>query len=105
MRKGELIFNYVLALIPLVLGVGALVSVSIARAMPKVAFWSMVGLLIAGFLSFLKAKISVISKGHNIVTLGWGEMSRSNRRAYAFGYLAMALGFILSLGFLLSRGQ
>ena len=98
MRKGELIINYALILIPLFVGISVLLSISIFIAMPSLATSLMVALFLVGFISFATAKYSVISQ-NLFYTFGSSNMNKTNRMAYYFGYGAMAVGLILLLGF------
>lgn len=101
MRKGELLFNYAVALGPLVIGLSAVWAMGLASTVPKIAFWSMVALFLLGFALFVTAKISVITQGHRF-TCGPSKMSRVHRTAYFLGYGGMIVGLFLLIGFALA---
>ena len=104
MRKGELIFNYLIFFGPLFLGIGILTVVSLAFAMPRTVFWSFVILYIAGLSLFVKAKLSVIKQGR-LISFGTANMSSPNKVAYFVGYSAMVIASLLLLGLVLvTRG-
>ena len=96
MRKGELIFNYALILMPLVLGLVAAGFTGLYFIMPGAAFWSMVVFLMLGFALFLKAKLSVMRQGL-LFTFGTSRMNKSNRMAYFTGYGVMILGLFIMI--------
>jgi hypothetical protein len=98
MRRGELIFNYLVLLGPIVLCVGMFLGLGLAIEIPHVLFWLIIALFLSGFASFAKAKLSMITQGR-FFSLGTRNMSRWNKVAYYCGYCAMVLGLILSLGF------
>ena len=98
MRKGELIFNYALVLMPLVLGLASAGFIGLYYTMPGPTFWGMVVFFILGFALFLKAKLSIIRQGR-LFTFGPSQMTKSNRIAYFLGYGVMFLGLFLMIGF------
>lgn len=98
MRKGELVFNYVIVLMPLVLGLVLAGFIGLYYTMPGPTFWSMVVFFILGFALFLKAKLSIIRQGR-LFTFGPSQMTKSNRIAYFLGYGVMFLGLFLMIGF------
>ena len=57
---------------------------------------SSLGVFSIGFALFLKAKLSLISKGH-LVTFGPVSMSPWNGRLYKIGYALMSVGMVLAL--------
>ena len=101
MRKGELILNFTFIFGPLVLGFGSLWAMGLAQSMPRSTFWAMIGLFLAGFALFAKAKLSIIKQGH-LFTFGPSKMSKVNRFAYFLGYAGMGLGLFLLNGFALA---
>ncbi len=100
MRKGELIFNYVVVFVPLGVGLGAVWAMGLANSMPRTTFWGMIALFLIGFALFAKAKFSIIKRGQ-LFTFGPSQMSKQNRIAYLLGYGGMALGLLLLIGFAL----
>ena len=98
MRKGELIFNYALVLLPLVIGLVLAQSIGLFYTAPKLALWIMVALFLLGFALFFKAKLSIIKQG-KLFTFGPSHMSKSNRILYFIGYGGMVSGLFLFIGF------
>lgn len=99
MRRGELIINLLVFGGPLFLmGLlfwGSLIVSIIATAPSRFVFTTLI-LYIIGFSLFLRAKLSVISKGKSF-TFGCGEMNRINRSLYITGYAIMGAGTIIIL--------
>lgn len=98
MRKGELAFNYLLFFVPIVLGLGVIIAARFATVTPNLSFWSVVLLYVAGFLSFMTAKLSVI-KQQRFFSFGTANMSRGNKVAYLVGYGAMSIASLMLLGY------
>ena len=94
MRKGELIFNYAIVIMPLALGLVLAGFRGLYNRMPGSAFWSMAVFLLLGLALFLKAKLSVIRQGR-LFTFGPSQMSKNNRMAYFIGYVGMGTGIFL----------
>ena len=96
MRRGELILN----IGPPVIAVTALVVfiiVSSATKAPSTYSFVSTGLIVLGFLLFLKAKLSIIRKGR-LISRGFRHMSAINRLLYCCGYLLMMLGVLFLFG-------
>jgi hypothetical protein len=98
MRKGELILNYSMVLVPLVFGMFLVRFMGLYYSMPKIAFWIIAGLILLGFVLFAKAKFSIIKQGQ-LFTFGPSKMSKSNRIEYFIGYGGMCIGFFLLIVF------
>ena len=92
MRKGELIFNYAIVLMPLVLGLFVAKFIGLYYRMPTTAFLIMAVFFILGFVLFVKAKFSIIKQGQ-FFTIGPSKMTKSNRISYFIGYGGMVIGF------------
>lgn len=100
MRRNELIANIFLqfgpAIILLVLSVVCVVAFDLLTTAPAYYVVTLLALWAVGFAMFLKAKLSVIKQG-KLVSFGPGPMSRTNRTFYIWGYVVMALAFVMSL--------
>ena len=99
MRKGELIFNYAMVLMPLVLGLFVARFIGLYYRMPTTAFWIMAVFFLLGFVLFVKAKFSIIKQGQ-LFTFGPSKMTKSNRISYFLGYGGMVIGvfFLIIFG-------
>ena len=97
MRRGELIFNYIVMLGPLVLVFLMVESWLIVSAAPTMYFWVMTALFLVGFVLFFKAKLSIIMSG-KLFKFGPKEMSKANKVLYLSGYATMGLAFVVMLG-------
>jgi hypothetical protein len=98
MRRSEIYFNIFLTLgLPLLAVAVACVFPFLTNApghlLIILLFWAV------GFLMFLKAKLSLITRG-KLFSFGLQEMSRINRIFYVFGYILMGVGLFLSLAIL-----
>jgi hypothetical protein len=102
MRRGELIINCSVVLGPLVIGFGSVFSAGLVHSMPRTSFWAMVVLFVAGFSMFAKAKWSVIKQG-KLLTFGPAQMSKQDCIFHFLGYFSIGLGFLMLLGFVLTR--
>jgi len=98
MRKGELIFNYFLVLLPLVFCLFMVRFMGLYYRIPKIAFLGLVFFIFFGFVLFASAKYSIIKKGQ-LFTFGPSQMSRSNRIVYFLGYAGMGIGLFLLIVF------
>lgn len=94
MRRGELIFNLAVLMGPLVLGTCFVLGTYLSFNIPRATVWISSGLILVGFLSFFKAKMSVISKGQ-LLSFGTKNMTTPNKIAYFCGYVLMSLGALL----------
>lgn len=97
MRKGELIFNYAMVLVPLVFSLVAVGFIGLYYR-PKIAFWIIAAFFLLGFVLFSKAKFSIINQGQ-LFTFGPSKMSKSNRISYFLGYGGMGIGLFLLIVF------
>lgn len=98
MRKGELIFNYAIVIMPLALGLVLASFIGLCYRMPGSAFWTMAVFFLLGFVLFVKAKLSVIKQGI-LFTFGPSKMSQPNLIAYFIGYGGMGTGLLLLISY------
>lgn len=94
MRRGELIFNLAVLIGPFVLGTCFIVGTYLSFNIPRATVWISSGLILVGFISFFKAKMSVVSRG-KLISFGTKKMTKRNKVAYYCGYCVMGLGALL----------
>jgi hypothetical protein len=100
MTKRELIANIFLQfgfpILALLLGLLCCILLPFLTSAPNLYLIITLLFLAAGFLMFLKAKLSLITRG-NLLSFGPKQMSKPNRILYLLGYLFLAAGLILAL--------
>lgn len=102
MRKGELIFNLSVTVFPLLICLLGLFGMSLIVYTPRIYILSMALFYIFGCASLLRSKIGKTQR-KTFFSFGFNGMTKEERIFCVTGYIFIAFGFILNLGFIFSK--